>query len=126
MARTVEEWRGRTDDSDPSDECKMRIVEKQDRKCALTGHAFRPGDKIEFDHITPLWLGGKNREKNLQAVIDTAHAGKTKVEATVRGKIKATAAKHLGIKKSKSPLSNPRFKRLMDGRVVDRRTGEVL
>ena len=36
------------------------------------------------------------------------------------------SAKHLGIPKPKSSLTHPRFKRLMDGTVVDRRTGEVV
>lgn len=125
MSRSVSEWIGKTDDSDPTDACKDRILRKQGDKCALTGHAFRPGDKIEFDHIRPLWLDGQNRETNLQAVLGSAHKEKTKAEATVRGKINTIRLKHLGIKK-KSALSNSRFKKLMSGEVVDRRTGEIV
>ncbi len=123
--REVAEWIGRTDDSAPTDACKDRILRKQGDKCALTGHAFRPGDKIEFDHVTPLWLGGQNRESNLQAVLGTAHKQKTSTEATVRAKVNANRLKHLGIKK-KSSLTNSRFKKLISGEVVDRRTGEVI
>ncbi|WP_395451156.1 hypothetical protein ACHMW7_16015 [Aminobacter sp. UC22_36] len=78
-----------------------------------------------LDHITPLWLGGQNRERNLQAVIGDAHKNKTRVEATVRAKIKSTKARNLGIKKPKSSLSHPYLKKRMDGTVVDRRTGEI-
>jgi 5-methylcytosine-specific restriction protein A len=102
MARTVTEWIGRNDDAAPPQSCKLRILDRQDNKCALTGHAFVPGDKIEYDHIVPLWLHGENREKNLHAVLGEAHKRKTKVEATVRAKVNATRAKHLLGKKSKS------------------------
>lgn len=120
--RSVEEWIGRTDDSAPSDACKDRILRKQGDKCALTGHAFRPGDKIEFDHITPLWLGGHNRESNLQAVLGTAHRQKTNAEATVRAKVNANRLKHFGIKSK----PKPRFRKKMNGDVVDTQTGEVI
>lgn len=102
MARTVSEWVGRTDDSAPSKACKLRILDRQDGKCALTGHVFRPGDKIEFDHICPLWLHGENRETNLHAVLGEAHKRKTKAEAAVRAKVTANRANHLLGKKSKS------------------------
>lgn len=124
--RTVAEWQGRTDDSAPSDNCKKRIVERQHGKCALSGQAFRPSDKIEYDHITPLWLGGQNAESNLQAVLGDPHKRKTQAEASVKAKIDRIAKKHLGITKPKSALSNSKFKKRMDGSVVDRRTGEIL
>lgn len=97
MARTVSEWIGKTDDAQPSKACKRRIVERQDRKCALTDREFRPGDVIEYDHIVPLWLGGENRETNLQAVIGEAHKRKTKAEAAVRSKVNNQTNKHFRI-----------------------------
>jgi len=122
MSRAVSEWIGRTDDSMPSDACKNRILLKQEGRCALTGHQFRPGDKIEFDHITPLWLGGQNREGNLQAVLGSAHKQKTNAEATIRAKVNANRLKHLGLKAK----PKQRFKRKMNGDVIDTRTGEVV
>ena len=92
MARDVPEWIGKTDNSMPPDGVKDRIRDRQGEKCAITGRSFRPGDKVEYDHITPLWLGGRNAESNLQAVLDTAHKGKTKMEASVRAKINSIRA----------------------------------
>jgi len=130
MARTVKEWIGRTDDSQPTDYCKLRILDRQGYRCALTGVEFSPANKPEFDHITPLWLGGENRESNLQAVTAEAHRRKTKAEATVRAKVKANTKRHLlGKKKSARPIpgsKSTRFKKLITGEVVDRRTGEVI
>jgi hypothetical protein len=109
MARTVEEWKGKTDDSAPSKACKLRILSRQDNKCALTGHQFVPGDKIEFDHITALWLGGKNCESNLHAVLGEAHKRKTKVEAAVRAKTNRDTAKHFGITKPAGKIRSAPF-----------------
>jgi 5-methylcytosine-specific restriction endonuclease McrA len=102
-----------------------RILERQGWKCAITGVEFRDGVKAEFDHITPLWLGGENREGNLQAITKAAHAAKTKTEATVRAKVHRNQIKRVAGKK-KSALTHDKFKRLMDGTVVDRRTGEIV
>ncbi len=126
MARSVSEWVGRTDDSMPPDRVKDRIRARQSNRCALTGVELGPGVKVEYDHIVPLWLGGANAESNLQAVESAAHKRKTAAEAKVRGKCNRTRKKHLGITKPKSSLSNRRFKRLMDGTVVDRRTGKIV
>ena len=126
MPRSVSEWIGKTDNSQPSDDCKERIVLRQNRRCALTGREFRPGDVIEFDHITPLWLGGQNRERNLQAVIGEAHKRKTAAEATVRAKAKANSKKHLGLKSKKPNGWHSNFKRKINGDIVDRRTGEIV
>lgn len=109
--RTVREWVGRTDDSKPSDKCKQRIVERQGRRCALSGREFVPGDRIEYDHVVPLWLGGKNVESNLQAVLGEKHKAKTKAEAGVRAKVNANAAKHLGITKPAGKLQGRGFAR---------------
>lgn len=95
--RTVPEWCGKTDDTMPPATVKARIIERQNGICAITGQTFRAGDKIEFDHKVPLWLGGKNSETNLQAVISEAHKNKTKTEATVRAKINRIRQKELGI-----------------------------
>lgn len=102
MSRTVPEWIGKTDDSMPPDRVKDRIRERQRNRCALTDVPLVPGVKVQYDHIVPLWLGGENRESNLQAVTEAAHKNKTRAEATVRAKCNRTRKKHLGIKKPSS------------------------
>ena len=123
--RTVSEWIGRTDNSDPTDACKLRVLDRQGNRCALTGIEFTPANKPEFDHIVPLWLGGENRESNLQAVTGEAHKRKTQAEATVRAKVNARRAKHL-LGKKPAKGWNTRFKKKIDGTVIDRRTGEIV
>jgi hypothetical protein len=58
--------------------------------------------------------------------VDCCHAQKTKDDVKRIAKSKRVESKYLGIKKQSSSLSNPRFKKCMNGDVVDRRTGEVV
>ncbi|MDX0250248.1 HNH endonuclease [Sinorhizobium meliloti] len=124
--RSVPEWIGRTDDNMPTDACKRRILDRQGWKCAITDQEFRDGVKAEFDHIVPLWLGGENRESNLQAITKKAHQAKTATEATVRSKVNANQLKRVAAKSKSGRGFNKQFKRKMNGDVIDIRTGEIV
>lgn len=108
MPRSVKEWVGKSDDSAPSAKCKLRILERQGWKDAITGQQMRDGDVIEYDHITPLWLGGENRESNLQAILSKTHKRKTATEATVRAKVDRVQKKRAGIKKPSRGFQKPK------------------
>lgn len=122
--RAVPLWQGRNDDTMPPAAVRLRIIDRQNNCCALTGVEFRGGDKIEFDHIQPLWLGGSNSEGNLQAVLAAAHKRKTQAEATVRAKVASIRKRHLGLHKPKSrPMPGSKqsgLKRGFDGKVSKR------
>lgn len=122
--RSVDEWIGKTDDAMPPPRVKDRIRARQGNLCALTGIELRPGVKVEYDHIVPLWLGGANSESNLQAVVSEAHKRKTAAEAKVRAKCNRTRKAHLGIKSKKSSWGN--LGQRMDGTIYDKRTGEIV
>lgn len=125
MSRTVDEWIGPNDDAMPPPRVKDRIRERQGNKCALTGIELRPGVKVEYDHIVPLWLGGANTESNLQAVSSDAHKRKTAAEAKVRAKCNRVRKRHLGIKSDKKSSWGNLGQR-MDGTIYDKRTGEIV
>lgn len=108
MARTVSEWIGKTDDTRPSKACQRRILERQDFVCALTGLPFDDKNKPRFDHKVPLWLGGANRESNLQALReDGAHKPKTAAEAKVRAKVHAVIDKRFDLGRPKQKIPSP-------------------
>ncbi|WP_207213042.1 HNH endonuclease [Mesorhizobium sp. Pch-S] len=110
MARSVEEWIGRTDDTRPSKACQRRILDRQDYRCALTGLPFDDKNKPRFDHKVPLWLGGENRESNLQALREEeAHKPKTKAEAKVRAKVHAVIDKRFSLGSPKKKMQGPGF-----------------
>lgn len=107
--RTVKEWIGKHDDAAIPDGVKRRIVNRQEGCCALSGKPFGPGNKPEFDHKVPLWLGGEHRESNLHAICAEEHKAKTKAEATVRAKVNKVQDKHLGIKGPKGTIKSAGF-----------------
>lgn len=113
MARTVKEWIGKTDDTAPPTSCKRRILERQGHVCAMTGLPFDEKNKPRFDHKVPLWLGGQNRESNLQALRDEeAHKPKTAAEAKVRSKVNANIDNRFGLKPAKQKIpSRPKAPR---------------
>ena len=110
MSRTVPEWIGKTDDTDPPPRVKLRIVDRQGGQCVACGVRFGPKAKAEFDHVIALRDKGENREANLQAICQPCHKTKTASEAGPRAKADRLRAKHTGTwPKSKRPLKSRGF-----------------
>ncbi|MGO4316663.1 MULTISPECIES: HNH endonuclease [Agrobacterium] len=126
MARTVDEWIGKTDDAKVPPRVRQRVFDRHNGICHLTGRKIQPGERWELEHVHALILGGQHRESNLAPALYAAHKVKTATEMKVKSKIARVRKKHIGIAKPKSSLSHPNLKRLMDGTVVDRRTGEIV
>jgi len=126
MARSNDEWIGKHDDQKVPPRVRQRVFDRHNGICHLTGRAIQPGEKWELEHIHALILGGQHRESNMAPALADAHKVKTATEMKVKSKIARVRKKHIGIAKPKSSLSHPNLKRLMDGTVVDRRTGEIV
>lgn len=121
--REVDDWIGRTDNTPPPQRVRLRVIDRQGGRCAITGRDFRPGDEIHLDHIIPLACGGRNAEDNLQAVIAEAHREKTAEDVALKAKIARVRAKHLGLAKPKRVMAGSRASRLkkhLDGSVSRR------
>lgn len=75
---------------------------------AATGYVCaRPNCDVratDVDHILPLWLGGSNREKNLEGLCPDHHAAKTKSEASLRAKAKRREARDTGTRRPRKPI----------------------
>jgi len=71
--RTVDEWVGRDHDAPIPKRVKLRVLLRYDGRCWKTGHKFRPGDPIEFDHVKALCNAPPgenwNRESNLAPIL---------------------------------------------------------
>lgn len=122
--KQIKEWVGKTDDSMPSANVRLRIFEKHGGICHLSGKKITPADKWELDHIKPLWIGGENRENNLAPALKEAHKEKTTDDARNRAKAKRIKAKHFGINKSNKAIipgsRASKWKRKLNGEVVKR------
>lgn len=126
MARTVDEWIGKTDDAKVPPRVRQRVFDQHNGICHLTGRKIQPGERWELEHVHALILGGQHRESNMAPALAAAHKVKTATEMKVKSKIARVRKKHIGIAKPKSSLSHPNLKRLMDGTVIRRDTGEIV
>lgn len=110
--RATPEWVGRRPESMPPTAVVDRIFLRQEGKCALSGHKFRPGETRARDHIIPLKDGGKNVESNIQLITVEKHREKTSAENTARAKERRIRLKHQGMwPKSKTPLRSRGFQK---------------
>ena len=121
MPRKVPEWIGKTDDTPIPARVKIRILERQHNRCWACG---RKPLRFEYDHAQALINGGENRENNLKALCQPCHALKTNADKATKKKIARTTKKHYGATEKKP--WHPTLKRRMDGRVVNRVTGEEI
>lgn len=121
--REVPEWIGKTPDSAVPPRVKLRILERQGNKCAVTGLLFNAANQPEFDHIQALANGGENRESNLQAISSFAHKEKTRKDVAQKAKAERVRKKHMGIHKPKSVIPGSKdspFKKKIGGSVERR------
>jgi 5-methylcytosine-specific restriction protein A len=115
VSRSVPEWVADNDDQAIPPRVKVRIFERCGGRCALTGVKLGPGTPFDYDHITPLILGGQHRESNLQTVAREAHRAKTADDVKLKAKVARVRAKHLGVyPKSKTPIRSRGFARTRD------------
>jgi 5-methylcytosine-specific restriction enzyme A len=100
VGRATTEWIGKdADDWPPPEAVQLRVLMRQDGKCAITGHKFAPGDKKNLDHTVALKDLGENRERNLQWILEVlAHRPKTAAENSARAPIVQRAKTHAGIR----------------------------
>lgn len=98
MSRSVPEWIGKTPDTPVPKAVKLRVLLAYNGRCHKSGHKFRPGDRIEYDHVIALCNGGENRETNLAPILGgKVHQEKTAADVAERSKVARIKAKHLGL-----------------------------
>ena len=117
--RSVDEWRGKSDDTAIPARVKLRVYDKAEGRCVvctLTASAF------DIDHIVPLILGGEHREGNMQLICKPCHKAKTALDVKLKAKVARVRKRNLGIRRpSRFPGSrDSRWKKKMDGSVVAR------
>lgn len=117
--RSVPEWVGATPDTPAPPRVRLRVFERYEGRCYLSGRKILAGDKWELEHIKAIVNGGENRETNLAPALKAAHGAKTKADLAEKSKVYRIRAKHIGAW-PKSRGFNTRLKRRMDGSVVER------
>lgn len=129
MTRSVPEWIGKTDDAKIPARVRLRVFERHNGTCHLTGRKIYPGDEWDCDHIQAICNGGEHRESNLAPALKDAHRAKTAEDVAQKKKDARVAKKHRGIHETRHPLPGGRghpLKRKVGGGVVRRDTGEAV
>ena len=107
MARTVEEWIGATPDSPIPPRVKLRIWERENGICYLSGRKIAPGEPYQFEHVVALINKGENRESNIRLALTEKHKIKTKADLAEKSKVAAIAKKHIGAVAIKPKIPSP-------------------
>ena len=94
--------------------------------CHICGLKIQVGEKWEIEHITPFAISEDDSEDNKAPAHINCHKTKTANDKAIIAKGKRVQAKHTGAWKSRSPMYKTRFKKKLDGSVVDRETGEKI
>lgn len=98
MARAVEEWIGKTDDTQAPTRVRLRVFEAYNGRCHWSGRKIKPGDAWDCDHVIAIINGGENRETNLAPILrGKPHKEKTAADVAEKSKVARMRAKHLGI-----------------------------
>lgn len=112
MARSVPEWIGKSDDSAIPDHVKLRIWDREQGRCYLTGRKLRAGE-YDFEHVIALSLwtgdGHGNRESNIRLVYRPKHREKTAQDRKAKAKSDAIRKKHVGIYRPKQKIPSKPF-----------------
>lgn len=108
MPRTVPEWIGATDDAKIPARVRLRVFERFDGVCQITGRKIRPGDEWDCDHVLALINGGEHRESNLQPALKDAHREKTAEDVKQKARDARVRKKHLGLHQPKTRLPGSR------------------
>lgn len=102
--RSVDEWRGSTDDAAIPARVKLRIWEREQGRCYLSGKKIMPGDAYEFEHVVALCNGGEHRESNIRLALADKHKIKTADDRALKSKTDRIRTKHLGLSFSARPF----------------------
>lgn len=113
MARSVAEWRGKTDDTPVPPRVRLRVLDRDGHRCQCgCGRPIAAGDKWETDHKVAIINGGANREANLHSLLTVCHLRKTVADVAEKAAVDKIAKKHAGIAtKSRRPIAGRGFQR---------------
>ncbi len=112
--RSVPEWVGKTDDSKVPGSVRVRVFEKYEGRCYLSGIKIESGMDWDLEHILALCNGGEHRESNFAPALVAPHKDKTRADRRLKAKNDRVRKKHLGIKK---PRTITRWRK-MNGQIV--------
>ena len=107
--REVAEWIGKNDDSPIPARVRLRVFNRHNGVCYLSGRKIRAGEKWELEHVLALFLGGEHRESNLAPALVKPHKVKTKSDRRTKAKNDRVRKRHLGIRGRRRTIPGRKF-----------------
>lgn len=122
MSRSVPLWVGKTHDSRVPPRVRLRVFQREEGICWLSGRKIRAGEQWDLDHKIALCNGGTHSEDNLAPALRIEHRKKTARDVAQKAKDRRIRQKHLGIRKpSRFPTARTgKFKQKVGGQTVPR------
>lgn len=124
MSRSVEIWRGKTDDTPVPPRVRLRVFEKHGGRCTICTRKIQPVESWTCEHVKALINGGENAEPNLGVTCKNCLPAKNAADVAEKARVYKVRSKHLGLKpkaKHKIPGSKgTRWKKKISGEVVPR------
>lgn len=102
---------------------KLQMFVAAGGRCCICGGKIDGVREAWDEHVNPLWLDGDNTAPNRAPSHEKCARAKTAGEAATRAKVRTTAEKHFGAKRSSNPMPggrNSKWKKTMSGKVVPR------
>ena len=118
MARSVDEWIGKSDDDVPPPRVRVRVFDRCKGRCGICKRRIRAGEAWTLEHLEALILGGENRESNLGVTCDWCLPAKNKADVGKKSTIYRKRRKHLGVKPKSRPMPGTKasgWKKPMNG-----------
>lgn len=107
MSRSVKEWVAKTDDAKVPPRVRLRVFQKHDGVCHISGIRIAAGMLWDIDHVVALTNGGQHRESNLAPALRDKHKAKTAADVAEKSRVMAKAKANIGIKPAKARIPAP-------------------
>ncbi len=125
MTRTVDEWRGKSDDEAVPERVRTRVWLRAGGHCQHCTRKIAAGERWVCDHVKALINGGPNRESNLRVLCDWCDRKvKTPADVAIKSKTARVRGKHIGARQASArPVAGSKasgWRKRMDGRVERR------
>lgn len=120
MSRSVDEWIGKTDDTQVPPRVRVRVFEAKDGRCHKCTRKIQAGEAWTCEHVVAIINGGENRENNLDLTCCNCLPKKNADDVAEKSKVARVRKKALGIKSGKHSRWPPKGSRPL-GRGLQKR-----
>lgn len=104
---------------------RVRIFELHKGCCHICSQKIQVGEAWDMEHVVPWELTRDDTDENVRPAHKHCHKSKTADDVRAIRKADRIKAKHNGTFQKPTTFST-RFKKRIDGRVVNRETGEIV